>query len=164
MAESKIQVIDPRLDLLLERVIDVPPARVWQAWTQPRHILKWFTPAPWQTVACEIDLRPGGIFSSTMRSPEGEEFINTGCLLEVVENRRLTFTNALLPGFRPADFSPNGLTFTAIVTMEPEGVGTRYSALALHNDEATRAKHDAMGFEAGWGKALDQLVELMKLR
>ena len=70
----------------------------------------------------ELDLRPGGVFRSVMRSPEEEEFPNIGCCLEVVENRRLTFTDALGPAF-PTE-NP---FFTAIVTMEPEGAGTRTS-------------------------------------
>jgi uncharacterized protein YndB with AHSA1/START domain len=51
---------------------------------------------------CEIDLRPGGIFRTTMRSPEGEEFPNFGCYLEVIPNEQLIWTNALQPGYRPA--------------------------------------------------------------
>jgi len=75
---------DPKLDLVLERVIDVPPDLVWTAWTKPEHVKKWFVPAPWTITHCEIDLRPGGIFSTTMRSPEGQEFPNLGCYIEVV--------------------------------------------------------------------------------
>ena len=59
---------DPRLDLILERIVDVPPELVWAAWTTPEHVKQWFTPAPWKTVECEIDLRPGGIFRTVMRS------------------------------------------------------------------------------------------------
>ena len=65
---------DSKLDLVLERVVDVPPELVWAAWTRPEHIVKWFTPEPWIIVDCEIDLRPGGIFRTTMRSPEGRDF------------------------------------------------------------------------------------------
>lgn len=93
---------DPKLDLVLERTIDVPPALVWQAWTQPEHIKHWLTPAPWQTVRCDVDLRPGGRFRFVMRSPEGEEHTHDCCYLEIVEGSRLVWTNALLPGFRPA--------------------------------------------------------------
>jgi uncharacterized protein YndB with AHSA1/START domain len=89
---------DPRLDLLLERIVDVPPEFVWTAWTAPEHLKKWFTPVPWQTVDCEIDLRPGGIFRTVMRSPEGEEFPHVGCYLEVIKSERLVWTVALAPG------------------------------------------------------------------
>lgn len=92
---------DPRLDLVLERVVDVPPDRVWAAWTQPKHLKEWFCPKPWQTVECEVDLRPGGIFSTVVQSPEGQRFPNVGCYLEVIPNRKLVWTDALLPGFRP---------------------------------------------------------------
>ena len=40
--------IDPELDLVLERVLDVPVEAVWAAWTTPEHLMKWFTPAPWE--------------------------------------------------------------------------------------------------------------------
>ena len=158
---------DPRLDLLLERVVDVPPELVWAAWTQPEHVKKWFTPAPWTTVDCEIDLRRGGIFRTVMRSPEGQEFPHEGCYLEIVENRKLVWTVALAPGYRPASEPPDTLScatiiFTAIIALEPKGGGTKYSALAMHRDEAGRKRHEEMGFHEGWGKALDQLVAYAK--
>ena len=145
---------DPKLDLVLERVIDVPRDLVWDAWTKPEHVRKWFTPAPWTVTDCEIDLRPGGVFRTAMRSPDGEEFPNVGCYLEVTPKSRLVWTDALLPGYRPAE-NP---FFTAIVTLEPSGSGTRYTVVAIHRDEAGRRRHEEMGFHAGWGKALDQLV------
>jgi uncharacterized protein YndB with AHSA1/START domain len=153
---------NPELDLLLERVVDVPRELVWKAWTQPEHIKKWFTPAPWKTIDCEIDLRPGGIFSTVMQSPEGQNFPNTGCFLEVVEHEKLVFTSVLLPGFRPAMPDAGGFPMTAVVIFEPHENGTKYTALALHSDDEGRKKHEAMGFHEGWGKALDQLVALVK--
>ena len=146
---------DLRLDLVMERVVDVSPEKLWAAWTRPEHVVKWFTPRPWSTVDCEIDLRPGGIFRTVMRSPEGEDHENVGCFLEVVENRRLVFTDALGPGWRP---NPEPF-MTAVVTFEPHGKRTKYTAIAIHKDEDTRKKHEEMGFHEGWGKALDQLVE-----
>lgn len=149
---------NPKTDLVFERNIDVPVELVWKAWTSPEHILKWFTPAPWSTIDCEIDLRPGGIFRTTMKSPEGDEFPNLGCYLEVVHNERLIFTDTLEPGYKPA---PGGF-FTAILTLEKNGNGTKYHVLARHKDEEGRKKHEDMGFHEGWGAALDQLVALMK--
>jgi uncharacterized protein YndB with AHSA1/START domain len=149
---------DPKLDLVLERVVDVPPALVWRAWTEPERLKRWFTPKPWQTVECEIDLRPGGIFRTTMRSPEGEDTPHVGCYLEVVPNRRLVWTDALLPGYRPS-----GEPFmTAVIELEPHGAGTRYTAIAMHGDAATRERHEEMGFHDGWSTVLDQLVAMVK--
>lgn len=156
-----LQRILPELDLLFERTVEVAPELVWMAWTQPEHLKRWFTPAPWTTVDCEIDLRPGGIFRTTMRSPEGEEFPNLGCYLEVVPHRRLVWTDALEPGFRPSrvEAGPHcPFQFTATVLLEPAGRGTRYTAIVQHKDAASRARHEEMGFHEGWGTALEQLV------
>jgi uncharacterized protein YndB with AHSA1/START domain len=154
------------LDLSFERVIDIPPALVWLAWTTPEHLKKWFTPAPWQTVDCEIDLRPGGMFRTVMRSPEGQEFPNLGCYLEIIPNERLVWTNALAPGFRPAPLTSalpcNQFAITATLSLEPQGQGSKYSACVAHADTASLKKHADMGFEAGWGKALEQLVQYVK--
>ena len=149
---------DPALDLVLERDIDVPRDLVWAAWTQAEHLMKWFVPAPWTMADCAIDLRPGGVFRTVMRSPEGDEYPSEGCFLEVVPQQRLVFTDALLPGYRPA---PEPF-FTAVIEMRDSGAGTRYVATAMHRDTEGRAKHEAMGFLDGWGSALDQLVAHVK--
>ena len=155
--------IDPKLDLVLERVVDVSPELVWKAWTEPKHVVKWFTPAPWSTVSCEIDLRPGGAFRTVMRSPEGQDYPNVGCYLEVVPNRKLVWTDALEAGFRPSGGAPEaGFRMTASLLLEPQGKGTKYTAIAMHSDAEAVRKHEEMGFHEGWAKALDQLVAHMK--
>lgn len=166
MRSAGVYKFDPKLDLSFERVVDLQPEQIWQAWTQPEHLKHWFTPAPWKTVDCEIDLRPGGIFSTTMLSPEGQRFPNMGCYLEVVENRKLVWTDALLPGFRPAPAPVSSISFffTGTVLLEPIPTGTKYTAIVMHTNEVDRKKHEDMGFQVGWGKALDQLVAHMKSR
>jgi uncharacterized protein YndB with AHSA1/START domain len=155
---------DPKLDLVFDRTIDIARELVWAAWTTPEHLKHWFTPAPWQTVDCEIDLRPGGIFRTVMLSPEGQEFPNLGCYLEITPNEKLIWTNTLQPGFRPAKLEPNenAFAFTAILSLEPEGKGTKYTATVIHSDEASCQRHNDLGFQSGWGKALDKLVAYMK--
>lgn len=151
---------DPELDLVLDRVVDVPRALVWEAWTRPEHLKVWFAPRPWSIADVEIDLRPGGRCHTVMRSPDGTLYPNTGCYLEVVPQERLVFTDALGPGFRPTA-EP---FMTAMVQLKDEGGGTRYTATAIHRDAETRKRHEDMGFHAGWGQVLDQLVEHMRSR
>ena len=158
-------LFNPKLDLTFERVVDVPRELIWRAWTEPNNLMPWFCPLPWKTVECEIDLRPGGIFRTVMQSPEGEEFPNLGCYLEVIKNEKLVWTNALLPGFRPAfsTMEPHlDFPFTATIALSQHGSGTKYTATVLHADEVSREKHAAMGYEQGWGKALEQLVAFVK--
>lgn len=168
MTRANILPPNPKLDLVLTRVVDVPRELVWRAWTVREHLLPWFVPKPWTGVDAEIDLRPGGIFRFVMRSPEGKDFSNVGCYLEVVENERLVWTSVLGPGYRPNPPTPvnaaDGINFTAVISLEPSGKGTKYTAMAIHGDEETARKHEKMGFHDGWGKALDQLVELLKKR
>lgn len=155
-------------DLSFTRIVDVPKELVWRAWTEPELLKPWFCPRPWKTIDCEIDLRPGGIFRTTMQSPEGKEFPGTGCYLEVSPHQKLVWTNALLPGFRPSlvtetcGMDDAGFMFTAMIELADHADGTRYTATVLHADEAGCKKHAAMGFESGWGTALDQLLEMIR--
>lgn len=151
---------DPKLDLVLERDIDVPAELVWTAWTTPKHIREWFVPKPWECVSVEIDLRPGGAFNSVMRSPDGQEYPNSGCYLEITPNERLIFTDTLLPGFRP---SPKPF-FTAVLQLAKAGKGTRYTAMAIHGNEEARKQHEDMGFHDGWGTVVEQMTAYIKTK
>src|SRR5262245_63175144 len=98
---SNRPAIDPMLDLVLERIVPVRPELVWRAWTEPEHLKRWFTPAPWTTVECQIDLRPGGLFSTTMRSPDGVDQLPTSaCYLEIIKEKKLVWTDGLGWGMR----------------------------------------------------------------
>ena len=153
MIEINIQ-IDPNLDLVLERTVDVRPELVWAAWTDSEHLKHWFTPAPWKTIDCEIDLRPGGMFRTVMQSPEGEEFPGTGCYLDVVVNRRLVWTSALGPGFRPSPDRPMRTCLYGVVSIEPDGDGTKLPRGYPTKPDDAEARD--MGFHEA-GPALDQL-------
>ena len=151
--------LNPELDLELVRHVPVAPELVWKAWTDPELLKQWFSPAPWSVAEVAIDVRPGGAFDFTMRSPEGEDYPNGGCILDVVEGERLVFTECLGAGYRPRAAE---IPMTAILELAPDGNGgTTYRAIATHLDPAGRQAHAEMGFHEGWGAALDQLVALM---
>lgn len=149
---------DPTLDLWLERRARVDRARIWRCWTEPELLVKWWTPPPWTTSAAAIDPRPGGRFDTTMVGPDGDAHPNRGCFLEVVEGRRLTFTDVLSAGFRPTG---GGMPFCATVRFEDDGQGgTLYAAHARHATPESREAHDAMGFQDGWGAVFEQAAAL----
>ncbi len=164
-----IKNYNPELDLVLERIVDVPKEAIWAAWTTPELLKPWFCPLPWKTIECEIDLRAGGIFRTVMQSPEGQQFDNVGCYLDIVPNQKLVWTNALKPDFRPAkqtlanpDHPCEEFMMTAMISLETVATGTKYNARVMHAHAEARIQHEKMGFEQGWGICLDQLIAMIK--
>jgi uncharacterized protein YndB with AHSA1/START domain len=151
-------------NLVLQRTVDVPPELLFKAWSTPEHLMPWFCPKPYRTIECEIDLRPGGIFFAQMVDPEGHKLpAEPGCYLEIVPNRKIVWTSALGPGYRPLTTSAAPWFFTAVLSFEPHGDGgCVYTATAIHSTREDAQSHDTMGFSVGWGLVLDQLVAYVK--
>ena len=144
-------------ELVLTRIIDAPPDKVFRAWTEPELLKQWFAPLPWTTPVAETDVRPGGGSLIVMRGPDGNEFPNRGVYLEVVKNQRLVFTDAYTKAWEPSE-KP---FMTVILTFENDGGKTRYTALVRHWTVADREAHEKMGFHQGWGLCTDQLAALV---
>jgi uncharacterized protein YndB with AHSA1/START domain len=104
-----------------------------------------------------MDLRPGGIFSIDIAVGDGREVPNVGCVIEAIPEQRLIWTSMLFPGYRPAVF--DDIPITAIMTMQSEGKGTRYTFTALHRNEADLENNKTSGFYQGTQIAIDQFVQ-----
>jgi uncharacterized protein YndB with AHSA1/START domain len=154
-------------DLVLERTLDAPIDLVWKAYTDPNHLKQWFAPKPYEISEIELDLKPGGIFRIRMVGPDGFDTGHgtPGCVLEVVDRKKLIWTSALGPGYRPNEAGEGCDSFpmTAVITFADAGDGkTLYKAVALHKDAADKETHEKMGFHEGWGTTASQLEELAK--
>lgn len=158
---NKTFAINPKTDFVIERFIDAPKHLVWEALTKPEHLKAWYMPKQWGAVAaCEMDLRPGGIFSIDIATGDGREVPNLGCVVEVIPMERLVWTSMLFPGYRPAVF--DDVPITAIVTVETETAGTRYVFTALHRNEADFKENMESGWREGTDIATDQFVAYVK--
>lgn len=149
----------PEFELVLERVFDAPPAKVFRAWREPDLLKQWFVPKPWKLAHVDQDWRPGGRANVVMADPEGNEYPNNGVFLEIVPDRLIVTTDAFTEGWVPA-----GKPFMVARTTFEDAPGgkTKYTARAMHWTAESKEEHEKMGFHEGWGAAADQLGELLK--
>ena len=145
--------LNPETDLTFTRELNAPVALLWTCWTTPEHVKQFFVPKPHSVVACEIDLRVGGRFNTTMRV-DGHDMESQGVYLEVIPQTRLVFTDTYSEGWTPAA-DP---FMTAIIDFADNGQGgTIYTATARHRSAESCQTHQDMGFFDGWGTVATQL-------
>jgi uncharacterized protein YndB with AHSA1/START domain len=143
-------------ELVLTRLIDAPRETLYRCWTEPALMKQWFAPKPYETPVVEVDVKPGGANLIVMRGPDGQDMPNRGIYLEVVPNERLVFTDAFTEAWQPSA-KP---FMTVILTFEPQGDKTLYTARVRHWTVEDREAHEKMGFHQGWGICTDQLAAL----
>jgi uncharacterized protein YndB with AHSA1/START domain len=142
-------------ELRLERRFEATPEAVFDAWTNPEVLRRWWAVGPdWETPAADVDLRPGGRYRLTMRDPgAGAEHTVGGEYLEVRRPDRLTYTWAWEHETGGPDIgAPSRVT----VAFVPDGGGTRVEI--VHSgfpSEESRARH-----EHGWNAVLENLAKL----
>ena len=154
--------IDPARDLVIERHMKAAPSLVWRCWTDPVLLCRWYLPKPWALAEAVIELRPGGRFFLLAQGPDGQQMPNEGSILLAEPERKLVFTDLMTQDFAPveqvsADFGP---AYTAVMTFEPEGTGTRYRTVARHSSAADAKANAEIGWTEGAAVAGDQLATL----
>lgn len=153
--------MNPDLDLSLRRTIRAPRDAVWRAWTEPTVLAEWWLPAPMVARIERLELRPGGAFVSLM-SEDGIEFVPhlDGIFLAVDELQRLVFTNAIDSSWRPTHPSPIAMTAEIALADHPDG--TDYHVIVRHADQASKDRHDQLGFFEGWGSVTEALARMVE--
>ncbi|HZX04176.1 SRPBCC domain-containing protein [Kribbella sp.] len=152
---------DPELDLVVERVMRAPRAKVWNAWSDPKRFERWWVPAPAVCRVRRLELRPGGGLVTEL-SDDGTAFGPhlDACFLVVEDLERLVFTNAINSTWRPA--APRPIAVTAEVLLADHADGTQYRMIARHGDPASRLRHADLGFADGWGTVIKQLATVVE--
>jgi len=80
-------------EIVIARTFDAPRGLVWQAWTDPEKVARWWGPRGFTTTIEVMDVRPAGAWRHTMRGPDGTQFPNHCVFEEVVEFERIVFSN-----------------------------------------------------------------------
>ena len=146
MPASPAQAVKP--SLTLKRRLNAAPEKVYAAWTNPAHLVRWFGPDSGPVTRAETDVRVGGRYTVVFHSEDGEEHNVSGTYREVVKNEKLQFTWA----WRTMPERESLVT----VLIKPDGDGALLTLIhEQFYDEPTRDRH-----EYGWTGSLDKLERL----
>ncbi len=113
MATGSLQISDR--EIFHSRVYDAPRELIWQMWTVPERVSKWWGPRGYTTTTSKMDVRPGGLWEHMMRGPDGREYPNRIVYLEVVKPERIVYSHESYPPFRTT------------ITFEDQGEKTKVS-------------------------------------
>ena len=138
--------------IVTTRVFDAPRALAFKAWTDPKHLARWWGPKGFTNPVCETDPRPGGAIRIDMRAPDGTVYPITGAYREVVPPERLVFTSAALDEKGVAMFE----VLTTVLFAEERG-RTVLTLEARVLERTEKAAPYLQGMEAGWTQSLERL-------
>ena len=141
-----------RPELVLTRVFDAPRDLVFNAWTDPRHIVRWWGPHGFTNPVCEVDARPGGAIRIHMRGPDGTVYPMRGEFREIVPPERLVLTTAV----DEPDGSPRFEVLHTVTFAEQDGK-TVLTLTARVIKETAAAAPQLGGMQAGWTQSLERL-------
>ncbi len=141
-------------ELVITRTVNGPARLVFQAWTTPELVKKWWTPrsAPMKLVTCEIDLRPGGRYRYVFDWEGHPSFEAFGKFIEVTPPSRIVWTN---------DEQPTGEQAVSTVTFEEKAGKTLVSMTEVYPTKEALEAALASGAMEGTRETFDQLDEFI---
>jgi uncharacterized protein YndB with AHSA1/START domain len=140
------------VNLRLERTFNAPRQAVFDAWTSPEVLKRWWpVGADWETPVADVDVRVGGRLRLVMRSPDGEEFGGSGEYVEIRPPERLVYTWAWDGGYRGSQL------VEVEFTERDDGTTTVVLTNTGLEDERARQEH-----REGWDASFDNLDRVLE--
>jgi uncharacterized protein YndB with AHSA1/START domain len=146
-------------ELVIIRTFAAPRTLVWQAWTDPKHIMQWWGPAGFDNETCASDLRVGGRFQLEMRAPDGNVYPCIGTFREIVEHERIVYEGEATDGHPcGAGIPPRAVVTISFVEQKDK------TRLTLHTRFASAERKQAAAaarFVVSWEEALGRLDDFL---
>jgi uncharacterized protein YndB with AHSA1/START domain len=144
--------------ILITREFDAPRHLVYQAYTTPELVKRWWSGKRGETTIAEIDLRVGGRWRYVMLADRGFEVAFHGEFREIVPNERLVTTEVYeMPGADPLPPEDEPLN---IVTFTETGGRTTLEILVQTTSQELRDAIVNSGMEAGMQESMDRLEQV----
>ena len=151
-------------DIVITREFAAPRQLVWDVWTKPEHVEKWFGPKGFSTRVEHLDFKVGGRTTYVMIGPDGKEYPSTGVYKEIVPIEKIVTTDEFgedyenSEGVKKEDL-PQGMIQTYL--FEDLAGRTKLTIITSHPTLEDKKKHEAMGVVEGWNSTLDKAAEYL---
>jgi uncharacterized protein YndB with AHSA1/START domain len=139
-------------EIVLTRVFDAPRHLVFDAFSKPELLKRWFGPHGWSLMVGEVDLKVGGGFRFVLRGPDGKEMGMRGVYREIVPPERSVHMESF-------DDYPGESQVTAVFV--EQGGKTTLTATVLYPSQEIRDMVIKSGMEHGAAESYDKLAELL---
>jgi len=162
MAASSVADEVASKEIVIERVFDAPRERVFDVFTQPEHLQKWWGPKMFSVPISEFEARPGGKIFLGQRGPDGAMHYNAGVVREIERPSRLVFAIHFADAERRRVAPPAGTGLSGTwdqeivssVTFTADGRRTRVTIRVTRSGVTPEWIEMA---RVGWGQSLDKL-------
>jgi len=161
-------------EIIIERIFNAPVEKVWEAWTNPELVKKWWGPEGFTSPSVEIDLRVGGKYIFAMHGPAGSEWdrdmYSAGIFKEIVPHERLVMTdyfsdkdgNMIEPSSEGQDSDfPKEAIYKVIFEKLDDNKTKLITIYPMPEDEKQREAILKSGMKDGWSSSLNKLEKLL---
>jgi uncharacterized protein YndB with AHSA1/START domain len=143
-------------DLKMTRTFDALREVVFNAWTDPKQIAKWFGPKNFTTTVLEHNAKPGGLSRIVMHGPDGNDYPGKAIFREVVRPERISMSSFVIDG------NGNEVMETLITAIfEEKNKKTTLTVTVKLVKSTPEAAPYLSGMQEGWNQTLDKLVEVI---
>ncbi len=143
-------------EIVLSRLLNAPRELVFDAWTDPKHIVQWWGPRGFTTTSHEMSVTPGGTWRFVMHGPDGRDYKNKIIFIDVVKPERLVYRHA-------GEEDHEDVRFHVTVTFEAKGSKT---LLTMHSLFETAEERNEVvtkyGAIEGGKQTLERLAEFVE--
>ena len=141
-----------RRTITIKRIINAHIELVWEAWTNPEHIAKWWNPSGSETKIEKHEFEVGGMWKYTMLMSNGKSFIAEGTYTEIINLKHI---------FSQAHFKPmtQGIEIQSI--FKAIGNKTEFCFNVIHPTEEYKEQQEKMAVQNGWGSVFTRLEEFL---
>jgi uncharacterized protein YndB with AHSA1/START domain len=154
-------------ELVITRVINAEREWVWNAWTDPEQFKTWWGPRMFTTPFSRMDVRVGGNYLTSMRSPDGKDYWSTGVYREVVPRKRLVMADSFsddkgnkVPGTYYG--MAVGFREKMLITVTFEDVDGRTELNVKISGVKSIKEPNLANMKQGWNESLDKLAETLE--